>query len=85
MNTDANKTTSPSSTPKPHFCGQCGKPTDEQPHDQCAARLELEPPRYCTTCARRMVVQVVPTGWTARCSEHGIITSPETNASHVAP
>ena len=33
--------------------------------------LELEPPRFCTVCQRRMVVQIVPTGWTARCSEHG--------------
>ena len=27
-----------------------------------AARLGLEPPRYCGQCGRRMVVQVVPTG-----------------------
>jgi len=36
---------------------------------------ELEPPRYCTHCRRRMVVQVTPVGWTARCVEHGELTS----------
>ncbi|GAA2069832.1 biotin synthase auxiliary protein BsaP [Williamsia deligens] len=40
-----------------------------------AARLGLEPPRYCGRCGRRMVVQVVPTGWTARCSRHGSVDS----------
>ena len=40
-------------------------------HLACDAALELEPPRYCSVCRRRMVVQIVPTGWTARCSEHG--------------
>lgn len=36
----------------------------------------LEPPRYCPQCRRRMVVQVLPRGWSARCSEHGVLTSP---------
>jgi NADH pyrophosphatase NudC (nudix superfamily) len=63
-----------------HYCGQCGKPTEEATHDRCAARAELEPPRYCAQCARRMVVQIVPTGWTARCSEHGLLHSPAVNA-----
>lgn len=48
------------------FCGWCGEPGT---HPECAD--ELEPPRYCTRCRRRMVVQVHPTGWTARCVEHG--------------
>ncbi|MBS2963886.1 hypothetical protein KGA66_12580 [Actinocrinis puniceicyclus] len=55
------------------YCGQCGTPAVEADHVACAARLELEPPRYCGRCARRMVVQVLPTGWTARCSVHGSI------------
>ena len=59
------------SAPAVTFCGQCGKPLSESGHDGCAARLELEPPRFCAQCARRMVVQVTPTGWTARCSRHG--------------
>jgi hypothetical protein len=53
-------------------CDQCGRPGE---HPACAARRELEPPRYCPDCARRMVVQVTPTGWTARCSRHGERTS----------
>ena len=55
------------------FCGHCGEPGPPSP--ACATALALDPPRWCTRCHRRMVVQVVPTGWTARCSEHGLITS----------
>jgi hypothetical protein len=56
------------------YCGQCGKPVDDATaHTGCAARFELEPPRYCERCARRMVVQVLPTGWTARCARHGSV------------
>lgn len=40
-----------------------------------AARLGLEPPRYCGRCGRRMVVQVRPHGWEARCSRHGTVDS----------
>ncbi|MGL5829697.1 MAG: aminotransferase class III-fold pyridoxal phosphate-dependent enzyme, partial [Angustibacter sp.] len=36
---------------------------------------DLEPPRRCAQCQRRMVVQVLPIGWTARCSRHGEISS----------
>jgi GNAT superfamily N-acetyltransferase len=54
------------------FCGQCGEPGC---HEACLHRLELDPPRYCTHCRRRMVVQVHPTGWSARCVEHGTLTS----------
>jgi len=66
------------------YCDQCGERVTaveaaEVPaaavHARCAARRELEPPRYCGQCKRRMVVQVVPRGWTARCSEHGTISS----------
>jgi hypothetical protein len=53
------------------YCGHCGLPAEAAGHDACAARLALEPPRYCARCRRRMVVQVVPDGWTARCVEHG--------------
>ena len=35
------------------------------------AQLGLEPPRFCPYCRRRMVVQVVPRGWSARCARHG--------------
>jgi hypothetical protein len=53
------------------YCARCGEPRDTGEHLACDAALVLEPPRYCVRCRRRMVVQVVPTGWTARCSEHG--------------
>lgn len=60
----------------PTYCGQCGEPTAEATHEACAVRLELEPPRYCAQCARRMVVQVLPSGWAARCSRHGSVSGP---------
>jgi hypothetical protein len=40
-----------------------------------AARLGLEPPRFCADCGRRMIVQVRPDGWSARCSRHGELDS----------
>jgi hypothetical protein len=40
-----------------------------------AARLGLEPPRFCAACGRRMVVQVRPDGWWAQCSRHGKVDS----------
>lgn len=49
-------------------CGHCGK---AGAHPACQAALALEPPRFCARCGRRMVVQVHPTGWSARCVEHG--------------
>ena len=53
------------------FCDQCGEDQGGDGHARCRPARELEPPRYCARCRRRMVVQVHPTGWTARCSEHG--------------
>ena len=53
------------------YCGLCGKAGC---HRACEQALALEPPRYCTQCRRRMVVQVVPDGWSARCVEHGLRT-----------
>ncbi|WP_446684926.1 biotin synthase auxiliary protein BsaP [Kibdelosporangium persicum] len=63
------------------YCGWCGKPDGETGHELCRRRLALvDPPRFCPRCARRMVVQVTPAGWTARCSRHGESTSaPATN------
>lgn len=40
-----------------------------------AARLGLEPPRFCARCGRRMIVQVRPDGWWAQCSRHGRVDS----------
>ncbi|ACY99234.1 MULTISPECIES: hypothetical protein [Thermomonospora] len=59
------------------YCDRCGGPstgTDPE-HERCRAARALEPPRYCTRCARRMVVKVTPGGWTAHCVEHGTLTS----------
>jgi len=58
------------------YCDRCGNPATDGDHATCARARDLEPPRYCAQCRRRMVVQVVPTGWTARCVEHGELTSP---------
>ena len=41
------------------------------------AQLGLEAPRWCAECGRRMVVQVRPDGWRARCSRHGEVDSKE--------
>jgi hypothetical protein len=60
------------------YCGRCGRETGEHgaPElDACTRALTLEPPRYCAACRRRMVVQITPSGWSARCSEHGSLTS----------
>jgi len=40
-----------------------------------AVQLGLEPPRFCTQCGRRMIVQIAPDGWWARCSRHGTVDS----------
>ena len=57
------------------YCDRCGRPVAEGGHDGCARARELEPPRYCSVCRRRMVVQVMPAGWSARCAEHGDVAS----------
>ncbi len=54
------------------YCDRCGEPGV---HEACVAARQLEPPRFCTHCRRRMKVQVVPTGWTATCVEHGEVSS----------
>ena len=50
------------------WCGLCG---ESGRHEDCERAQALEPPRYCAGCRRRLVVQVTPNGWSARCSEHG--------------
>ncbi len=45
-----------------------------------AAQLGLEPPRFCAQCGRRMVVQVRPDGWWAKCSRHGLVDSADLEA-----
>ncbi|WP_211772183.1 biotin synthase auxiliary protein BsaP [Kutzneria sp. CA-103260] len=58
------------------FCARCGKAAAEGDHGHCAVMLaSIDPPRFCADCGRRMVVQVTPAGWVARCSRHGERTS----------
>ncbi|MEU7827213.1 hypothetical protein [Catellatospora sp. NPDC049133] len=56
------------------YCDRCGEPVAGASHEGCLAARELEPPRFCGHCRRRMKVQVVPAGWTATCVEHGTLT-----------
>jgi len=54
------------------WCDRCGGPLgDAGGHEACQRARELEPPRFCPACGRRMKVQVLPTGWRAACIEHG--------------
>jgi adenosylmethionine-8-amino-7-oxononanoate aminotransferase len=62
------------------YCARCGGDVTVGSHDACARRLALEPPRFCSQCARRMVVQVTPTSWTAQCSRHGAVSSDSTSS-----
>jgi len=57
------------------FCDRCGGDADSGEHAACARARVLEPPRYCVHCRRRLIVQVTPIGWTARCAEHGELVS----------
>ena len=57
------------------WCGHCGLASAEADHAACLKAFHLEPPRYCQMCRRRMVVQVLPVGWTALCSQHGVLAS----------
>ncbi|MFE9916877.1 hypothetical protein ACFYPG_17165 [Micromonospora sp. NPDC005553] len=52
------------------WCDRCGESTTAA-HPACASARQLEPPRFCPRCRRRMKVQVLPVGWSAVCVEHG--------------
>ncbi|PNI07695.1 hypothetical protein CXX84_15325 [Arthrobacter sp. AFG7.2] len=65
------KGTSDGGSPPPSDVLECGAHKEKADHQACAARLELEPPRYCTACGRRLKVQVSPHTWWASCSRHG--------------
>jgi len=56
------------------WCDRCGGELALGDHAECRAARELEPPRFCTQCRRRMKVQVLPSGWRAECVEHGVLT-----------
>ena len=61
--------------PLVRWCDQCGEELTPDGHEACQRSRALDPPRWCAHCRRRMVVQVVPTGWSARCVEHGTRTA----------
>jgi hypothetical protein len=57
------------------FCDGCGKPVAEGDHARCDARRgTTDAPRYCTACARKLRVQILPTGWRAECVKCGPLT-----------
>ena len=58
----------------PAYCPHCGQPAGERDHGACVAAAALDPPRYCASCGRRMIVKVTPDRWTAVCSRHGQVT-----------
>lgn len=60
---------------EPQFHPNTGKPLSENFPLHPAAAAGLDVPRYCQLCGRRMVVQVRPDGWSARCSRHGELDS----------
>ncbi|WP_444950484.1 biotin synthase auxiliary protein BsaP [Micromonospora ureilytica] len=55
------------------WCDRCGESATATAHPSCASARQLEPPRFCPRCRRRMKVQVLPVGWSAICVEHGEI------------
>jgi hypothetical protein len=40
-------------------------------HPDLECRRELDPPRFCPICGRRLRVLVTPVGWRANCRDHG--------------
>ncbi|WP_045194951.1 biotin synthase auxiliary protein BsaP [Rhodococcus sp. B7740] len=70
-------------TSETHYDPYTGRPVESRAEMgadslSVAVRLGLEPPRFCAECGRRMVVQIVPDGWTSRCSRHGLVDSAAT-------
>ncbi|HEY2320563.1 MAG TPA: hypothetical protein VGH67_19800 [Solirubrobacteraceae bacterium] len=56
----------------PTFCDGCGRAHAEGDHERCRRRrATTDPPRFCESCGRKLVVQVLPLGWTARCVRCG--------------
>jgi len=59
------------------YCDGCGQPVAGSDHARCKARrAATDPPRFCAECGRKLVVQVLPLGWTARCVRCGPLAQP---------
>lgn len=51
-----------------------GAPPGHTGQDRCpGCARPIDPPRYCPACGRWLAVAVSPTGWRARCRDHGDI------------
>lgn len=50
------------------FCTGCGRSAEDCPGD---CRRELDPPRFCPACGKKLFAQVTPQGYSARCKTHG--------------
>lgn len=50
------------------YCDACGQDAATGDHTRCRERrAATDPPRFCTECGRKLVVQVLPTGYRAHC------------------
>jgi hypothetical protein len=56
------------------FCSGCGGRAGVGDHAECERRQQAtDPPRFCRDCGRKLVVQVLPFGWEARCVKCGVL------------
>jgi len=67
-------------SPEPR-CTSCGRPLAGADHRRC----ELDPPRLCPRCGRRMRVQVLPLGYRAACPVCQAAAHPEENRQSNTP
>jgi len=58
------------------YCTGCGRPAQSDDHSDCKRRQRLtDPPRFCAACGRKLVVQVLPMSWNARCVKCGDVSA----------
>ena len=58
------------------YCDACGEPDAGPGHERCRERRKrTDPPRFCVRCGRKLAVQVLPFGWTAKCVRCGPVSS----------
>lgn len=51
------------------FCGRCGELVERHAECDRAQRpgTPFDPPRFCAACGRKLTVQILPGGYSARC------------------